>query len=200
MLLHQRANYADQKQWPQEINMHVTTSQFEISSKNHIWSVKTFPPEHNYPSEKKKKLLEQAAFWHEVKVVCCLPTPFFTLWTWLPRSTCFKGGFHSHVSAESSQNRKGLGWNGTMEHSENHSGKRQIKHTLMQEGDNFIHPWSLIMSYLRLNLFQASVSCLTSWSHFRIIRWESQQSWVVISSVTLISGIFRRASVVTQEV
>ena len=42
MLLRQRTNYADQKQCPQEINMHVTTSQFEISSKNHIWSVKTF--------------------------------------------------------------------------------------------------------------------------------------------------------------
>ena len=42
MLLRQRANYAEQKQWPQEINMRVTTSQFEISSKNHIWSVKTF--------------------------------------------------------------------------------------------------------------------------------------------------------------
>ena len=27
-----------------------------------------------YPLE--KKFIEQAAFWEEVKVVCCLPTPF----------------------------------------------------------------------------------------------------------------------------
>ena len=44
MLLHQRANHADQKQWPRKINMRVITSQFEISNKNHIWSVKTFSP------------------------------------------------------------------------------------------------------------------------------------------------------------
>ena len=44
MLLHQRANHADQKQWRTKINMRVITSQFEISSKNHIWSVKTFSP------------------------------------------------------------------------------------------------------------------------------------------------------------
>ena len=31
-----------QAQWPQKINMRVTTSQCEISRKNHIWSVKTF--------------------------------------------------------------------------------------------------------------------------------------------------------------
>ena len=41
-LLHQRANHADHKQWPQKINVCVTTSQCEISGKNHIWSVKTF--------------------------------------------------------------------------------------------------------------------------------------------------------------
>ena len=84
--------------------------------KSHLVSQNVFLQNIIYLSEKKKKLLEQAAFWHEVKVVCYLPTPFFTLWTWLLRSTCFKGGFHSHVSAESSQNRKGLGWNGNMEH------------------------------------------------------------------------------------
>ena len=44
MLLHQRANHADQKQWLRKINMRVITSQFEICSKNHIWSVKTFSP------------------------------------------------------------------------------------------------------------------------------------------------------------
>ena len=43
MLLHLRANHADQKQWPQKINTRITTSQCEISGKNHIWSVKTFP-------------------------------------------------------------------------------------------------------------------------------------------------------------
>ena len=42
MLLHQRANHADHKQEPQKINMRVTTSQYEISGKNHICSVKTF--------------------------------------------------------------------------------------------------------------------------------------------------------------
>ena len=35
--------------------MRVTTSQYEISGKNHIWSLKTFSPMQNiiYPSEKK---------------------------------------------------------------------------------------------------------------------------------------------------
>ena len=58
---------------PQKVNMRVTTSQFEISVKNHIGQ-NVFLPSVIYPSEKKK--LEQAAFWHEVKVVCCLLTPF----------------------------------------------------------------------------------------------------------------------------
>ena len=77
MLLHQRANHADQKQQkPQKVrDMRDTTSQFEISGKNHI-SQNVFLPSVIYPSEKKKKKLEQAAFWHEVKVVCCLPNPF----------------------------------------------------------------------------------------------------------------------------
>ena len=40
---------------------------------------KRFPPDHNLPvKEKEKKILEQAAFWHEVKFVCCLPIPFFS--------------------------------------------------------------------------------------------------------------------------
>ena len=60
---------------PRVVNMRVTTSQFEISGKNHI-SQNVFLPSVIYPSEKKKKKLEQAAFWHEVKVVCCLPNPF----------------------------------------------------------------------------------------------------------------------------
>ena len=39
---------------------------------------KRFPPEHNLPTREKKSS-EQAAFWHEVKVHCCLPTPFLHL-------------------------------------------------------------------------------------------------------------------------
>ena len=53
MLLHQRANHADQKQQTAaEVNMSVTTSQFEISGKNHI-SQNVFLPSVIYPSEKK---------------------------------------------------------------------------------------------------------------------------------------------------
>ena len=58
---------------PQKINMHITTSQYEISDKNHISSVKTFFL--TIRTRQRKHSLEQAAFWHEV-VVCCLPTPF----------------------------------------------------------------------------------------------------------------------------
>ena len=54
---------------PQKVNIRVTTSQFEISGKNHI-SQNVFPPSVIYPSEKKKK------FWNKQQVVCCLPTPF----------------------------------------------------------------------------------------------------------------------------
>ena len=36
--------------------------------------LKRFCPEHNLPITEKNSL-EQAAFWHEVKVVCCLLTP-----------------------------------------------------------------------------------------------------------------------------
>ena len=54
---------------PQKVNIRVTTSQFEISGKNHI-SQNVSPPSVIYPSEKKKK------FWNKQQVVCCLPTPF----------------------------------------------------------------------------------------------------------------------------
>ena len=37
--------------------------------------VKAKNPEYNIPA-REKKTLEHTAFWHEVKVVCCLPTPF----------------------------------------------------------------------------------------------------------------------------
>ena len=63
---------------PWKVNKRVTTSQVEISGKNHI-SQNVFLPSVIYPSEKKKKILEQAAFWHEVKVVCCLPTRFLII-------------------------------------------------------------------------------------------------------------------------
>ena len=36
---------------------------------------KRFSPWHNLPVREKNSL-EQAAFWHEVKVMSCLPTPF----------------------------------------------------------------------------------------------------------------------------
>ena len=35
-----------------------------------------FPPKYNLP-DKENNSLEQAAFWHEVKVVCFLPIPLF---------------------------------------------------------------------------------------------------------------------------
>ena len=57
--------------------MRVMTSQYEISGKNHICSVKTFSFRCNLPAREKNSL-EQAAFWHELKVVCCLPTSFYT--------------------------------------------------------------------------------------------------------------------------
>ena len=60
MLLHQRANHADQKQQTAG-SQYACHSQFEISGKNHI-SQNVFVPSVIYPSEKKKKILEQAAF------------------------------------------------------------------------------------------------------------------------------------------
>ena len=55
---------------PQKINKRVTTSQYKTNGKinAHLLS-------HNLPAGE-KKLLEQAAFWHEVKVSCCLLIPF----------------------------------------------------------------------------------------------------------------------------
>ena len=82
MLLHQRVNHADQKQWPQKITEYAChdLSVWNKRQESHLISQNVFLQSIIYPSEKKKKkILEQAAFWHEVKVVCCLPTPFFTL-------------------------------------------------------------------------------------------------------------------------
>ena len=60
---------------PEKINMRVTTSQYEIylilASKIHICSVKTFSSK--ALSTRQRKQL----FWHELKVMCCLPIPFF---------------------------------------------------------------------------------------------------------------------------
>ena len=46
--------------------------------KSHLLSQNVFLQSIIYPSDEKNSL-EQAAFWHEVKVVCCQPTPLFTL-------------------------------------------------------------------------------------------------------------------------
>ena len=58
--------------------MRVMTSEYEISGKLITFArSKRFPPEHNLPQ--RKNSMEQAAFRHEVKVVCSLPIPLFTL-------------------------------------------------------------------------------------------------------------------------
>ena len=59
---------------PRVVNMRVTTSQFEISGKTHI-SQNVFLPSVIYPSEKKKKILEQAAFlaWGKSRVLTTDP-------------------------------------------------------------------------------------------------------------------------------
>ena len=55
--------------------MRVTTSQYKKkAAKTHICSVKTFSPKDNL-FVRENNLLEQAAFWHEVEVVCCLAQP-----------------------------------------------------------------------------------------------------------------------------
>ena len=41
--MQRRANHADQKKKPHKINIHAMTSQYEISCKNYICSVKTKP-------------------------------------------------------------------------------------------------------------------------------------------------------------
>ena len=48
------------------------------SAKIKFAQLKRFSPEHNLPITEKNSL-EQAAFWHEVKVVCCLLTPLLLL-------------------------------------------------------------------------------------------------------------------------
>ena len=59
--------------------MCVTTSQYEISGKNHICSVKTFSSRAKSTCQRKTSS-EQSAFWLKVKVMCCLATnPLFTI-------------------------------------------------------------------------------------------------------------------------
>ena len=48
------------------------------SGKIKFAQLKRFSPEYNLPITEKNSL-EQAAFWHEVKVVCCLLTPLLLL-------------------------------------------------------------------------------------------------------------------------
>ena len=57
--------------------MRVTTSHYEIIGKNQIAQSKRFSPEHNLPVREKNSL-ERAAFWHEIKGMCCLPTTFLS--------------------------------------------------------------------------------------------------------------------------
>ena len=65
---------------PEKIDMRVTTPQYELyfnkPPKFTFAQSKRFPPKHNLPN-KENNSLEEAAFWHEVKVVCCLPIPLF---------------------------------------------------------------------------------------------------------------------------
>ena len=59
-----------------KINMRVMTSHNETSSKNHSLLSQHVDPSKAQSTHNRKYSLEQAAFWHEVKVVCCLPTCF----------------------------------------------------------------------------------------------------------------------------
>ena len=57
---------------PQKINKRVTTSQYKTNGK-----INEYLLSHNLPAGG-KNLLEQAAFWHKVKVLCCRTDPLFT--------------------------------------------------------------------------------------------------------------------------
>ena len=58
--------------------MRVTTSQYEISGKNHICSVKTFSSRAESTRQRKKNSLEQAALWHELKSCVAYTIKFFS--------------------------------------------------------------------------------------------------------------------------
>ena len=54
---------------PQKTNKRVTTFQYKTNGK-----INAYLLSHNLPAGEKNSL-EQAAFWHEVKVLCCLLMP-----------------------------------------------------------------------------------------------------------------------------
>ena len=76
MFLHQRANYANQKQLPRKINMHVKTSENEITSKDHIFSFKT------KPSRAEKTPWKKQHFGTRSKL-CVAYRPLFYMRHWL---------------------------------------------------------------------------------------------------------------------
>ena len=55
---------------PQKIDKCITSSQYKTNGK-----INEYLLSHNLPAGEKNSL-EQAAFWHEVKVLCCLLIPF----------------------------------------------------------------------------------------------------------------------------
>ena len=62
---------------PEKINTRVKTRPLSMKRPKFTFAQsKSFPPKHNLP-DRENNSLEQAAFLHEVKVVCCLPIPFF---------------------------------------------------------------------------------------------------------------------------
>ena len=78
-LLHQRANH--QSCQPETItseNQHACRdlSAWNRPQKSHSLHSQNVDPSRAYSTCKRKYSLEQAAFWHKVKVVCCLPTHF----------------------------------------------------------------------------------------------------------------------------
>ena len=58
--------------------MRVTTSQYEISGKNHICSVKTLSSRAESTRQRKKNSLEQAALWHELELCVAYTIKFFS--------------------------------------------------------------------------------------------------------------------------
>ena len=75
MLLHQRANHMLTRHNNHRKSICVSRAlSMKQSAKIKFAQLKRFSPEHNLPITEKNSL-EQAAFWHEVKVVCCLLTP-----------------------------------------------------------------------------------------------------------------------------
>ena len=75
MLLHQRANHMPTRHNNCRKSICVSRPlSMKQSAKIKFPQLKRFSPEPNLLITEKNSL-EQAAFWHEVKVVCCLLTP-----------------------------------------------------------------------------------------------------------------------------